>query len=49
MLGLNNEIKDALALSYNVPQYFQKFVAFLQRLDKRIRAWELEKKGKPVP
>jgi hypothetical protein len=28
--GLNNEIKNTLTLSYNVPQQFQKFVGFLQ-------------------
>jgi phosphomannomutase len=33
MRGLNNEIKDALALSDNVPQQFHEFVAFLQRLN----------------
>jgi hypothetical protein len=49
MRGLNNEIKDALALSDNVPQQFQEFVAFLQWLDNRIRAREVEKKGKPIP
>jgi hypothetical protein len=47
--GLNNEIKDALALSDNVPQQFQEFVAFLQWLDNQIRAREAEKKDKPVP
>jgi hypothetical protein len=30
---LNNEIKDALALSDNVLQQFWEFIAFLQRLD----------------
>jgi hypothetical protein len=49
MRGLNNEIRDDLALSDNVPQQFQEFVAFLQWLDKQIRAWEAEKKGQPVP
>jgi hypothetical protein len=29
MRGLNNEMIDALALSDNVPQRFQEFVAFL--------------------
>jgi hypothetical protein len=43
--GQNNEIKDALALSDNIPQLFQEFVAFLQRLDNLIRAQEAEKKG----
>jgi hypothetical protein len=33
MTCLNNEIKDALTLSDNVPQQFQEFVAFLQRLN----------------
>jgi hypothetical protein len=33
MRGLNNEIKDALAMSDNVPQQFQEFVAILQQLD----------------
>jgi hypothetical protein len=49
MRGLNNEIKDALALSDNVLQQFQEFVAFLQQLDNLIRAQEAEKKGKPAP
>jgi hypothetical protein len=49
MRGLNNEINDALALSDNIPQQFQGFVAFLQWLDNRIRAQEVEKKGKPAP
>jgi hypothetical protein len=34
MRGLNNEIKDTLALSDKVHQQFQEFVAFLQWLDK---------------
>jgi hypothetical protein len=46
MRGLNNEIKDALTLSDNVPQQFQEFVAFLQWLDNWIRAREAEKKSK---
>jgi hypothetical protein len=46
---LNYEIKDALALSNNVPQWFQEFVAFLQGLDNQIKAQEKEKKGKPAP
>jgi hypothetical protein len=29
MKCLNNKIKDALALSDNIPQQFQEFVAFL--------------------
>jgi hypothetical protein len=29
MRGLNNDIKDVLTLSDNVPQQFQEFVAFL--------------------
>jgi predicted butyrate kinase (DUF1464 family) len=33
MRCLNTEIKDALTLSDKVPQLFQEFVAFLQRLD----------------
>jgi hypothetical protein len=33
MRGLNNEIKDVLAISDNVPQQFQEFVTFLQWLD----------------
>jgi hypothetical protein len=49
MRGLNNEIKDALAMSDSVSQQFQEFVAFLQQLDNSIRAREVEKKGKPVP
>jgi hypothetical protein len=48
MRELNNEIKDALTLSDNVPQQFWEYVAFLQQLDNEIRAWEAEKKGKPV-
>jgi hypothetical protein len=48
MRGLNNEIKDAIALSDNVPQQFQEFITFLQWLDNRIRALEEEKNGKPV-
>jgi hypothetical protein len=48
MRGLNNESKDALTLSDDVPQQFQEFVAFLQQLDNQIRAWEAEKKGKPA-
>jgi hypothetical protein len=31
--GLNTEIKDTLAMSNNVPQELQEFVAFLQWLD----------------
>jgi hypothetical protein len=31
MRGLNNEIKDALALSDNIPQQLQEFVTFLQQ------------------
>jgi hypothetical protein len=46
---LNNEIKDVLALSDNVPQQFQEFFAFLQWLKNQIRAQEAEKKSKPVP
>jgi hypothetical protein len=49
MQGLNNEIKDVLALSDNVLQQFQEFVAFLPWLNNRIRTLEAEKKGKPVP
>jgi hypothetical protein len=49
MRGLNNEIKDALALSDNVPQQFQEFIAFLQWLDNQIKAREGEKKGKLAP
>jgi hypothetical protein len=30
MQGLNNEIKNVLALSHNVLQQFQKFVTFIQ-------------------
>jgi hypothetical protein len=30
MRGLNNEIKDVLTLSDNVPQQFQEFIVFLQ-------------------
>jgi hypothetical protein len=33
MRGLNNEIMNALALSDNIPQQFQEFIAFLQWLN----------------
>jgi hypothetical protein len=33
MRGLINKFKDALTLSDNVTQQFQKFVAFLQQLN----------------
>jgi hypothetical protein len=46
---MNNEIKDVLALSDNVPQQFQEFVAFLEWLDNQIRAQEAEKKDKLTP
>jgi hypothetical protein len=49
MRGLNNEIKDALALFDMVAQQFQEFVAFLQWLDNRIRAQGVEKKVKLAP
>jgi hypothetical protein len=49
MGGLNNEIKDALALFDKVPQQFQEFVAFLKWLNNQIRAQEVKKKGKQVP
>jgi hypothetical protein len=49
MRGLNNEIKDAFALSDNVLQQFQKFVAFLQQLNNQIATQETEKKGKAGP
>jgi hypothetical protein len=49
MRRLNNEIKEAIALSDNVPQQVQEFVAFLLQLDDWIRAWEAEKKGKQAP
>jgi hypothetical protein len=49
MRGLNNEIKNALALHDNVPQQFQEFIAFLQGLDNQISAQEAAKKGKPAP
>jgi hypothetical protein len=34
--SLNNKIEKALTLSHNVPQQFQDFVAFLQRLNNWI-------------
>jgi hypothetical protein len=49
MWDLNNEIKDVLILSNNLPQQFQEFVAFLQRLDNQIRTQEAEKKEKQIP
>jgi archaellum component FlaC len=33
MRGLDNEIKDIIALFDNVSQQFQEFIAFLQWLD----------------
>jgi hypothetical protein len=49
MRRLNNEIKDVLALSDNVPQLFQEFLVFLHWWDNRIRGWEAKKMGKPIP
>jgi hypothetical protein len=43
-----NKIKDTHALSHNIPQKFQEFVAFFQWLDDQIMAQEAEK-GKPAP
>jgi hypothetical protein len=40
MRGMNNEIKDAFALSDDVSQQFEGFVTFLQALDNRIRVRE---------
>jgi hypothetical protein len=36
MQVLNNEIKDALALSDNILQQFQRFIAFLYQLNNQI-------------
>jgi hypothetical protein len=49
MSGLNNEIKNVLALSGNIPQLFQEIGGLLQWLDNQIRARETGMKGKPVP